>query len=112
MNKSELSKYLEACQSLPAEQQTIMRVLAVFHGYSSMINLGNCLFSLGIKKEGKELPWKALKVHLKPLLAAGLVEEAKKSGGARCLPTLAKVIARQLVAEKSIRELRRRHIPA
>ncbi len=99
MTKSELSKYLEACQSLPAEQQAIMRILAVFHGYSSMINLGNCLFSLGIKKEGKELTWKVLKIHLKPLLAAGLVEEAKKSGGVRCRPALAEVIARQLVAE-------------
>ena len=89
--------YIETYQKLTPEQQIIIKVLAVFYGFSSMTNLGSCLSSLGVKNGSKDLNPKLLNVHLRPLLAAGLLEESKQSGGVRCIRPIAELVVRMLV---------------
>ncbi len=97
MKTPNVLKYIETHQALTPEQQIIIKVLAVFYGFSSMINLGSCLSSLGVKNGAKDLNPKLLNVHLRPLLAAGLLDESRQSGGVRCNRTIAELVVRMLV---------------
>jgi superfamily II DNA or RNA helicase len=100
MQSSRLVERLKIYRTLNAEQQIILKLLAVYYGYSSLINLAKCLGSLGIREGDKVLKSEALKARLKPLLKEGLVEENAKSGGTRCCRTLAEVLTRQAVVDK------------
>ncbi len=99
MKISEQFKKLEILPNLSVVQQTIVKVLAVYHGYSSLINLGNCLSRLGVKDGIKEFNPKLLKGQCKPLLASGLLEESGHSGGVRCTLAIADLIVRKMVSE-------------
>ncbi|TPQ24447.1 DEAD/DEAH box helicase [Methylomonas koyamae] len=97
MQSARLVERLKAYQSLTADQQTVMKLLALYYGYSSPTNLAKCLAALGIKEAGKALKSDVVKSRLKPLLKLGLIDENAKSGGSRCCRTLVEVIARQMV---------------
>ncbi|MBD9356868.1 DEAD/DEAH box helicase [Methylomonas albis] len=100
MQSSHLVERLKTYRTLTAEQQIILKLLAVYYGYSSLINLAKCLASLGIREGDKTLKSDAVKARLKPLIKAGLLEENPKSGGTRCCKTLAEVLIRQAVVDK------------
>jgi len=100
MQSSRLLERLKTYRTLTAEQQIILKVLAVYYGYSSLINLAKCLASLGIREGDKTLKSEAVKARLKPLIKEGLLEENVKSGGTRCCRTLAEVLTRQAVVDK------------
>lgn len=100
MHPSRLVERLKAYRTLTPEQQVIMKLLAVYYGYSSMINLAKCLASFGIREGDKTLKSEAVKARLKPLLKEGLLEENVKSGGTRCCRTLAEVLTRQAIVDK------------
>lgn len=100
MQSSHLVERLKTYGTLTAEQQIILKLLAVYYGYSSLINLAKCLASLGIREGDKTLKSDAVKARLKPLIKAGLLEENAKSGGTRCCKTLAEVLIRQAVVDK------------
>jgi len=97
MKTPNVLKYIEIHQAFTPEQQIIIKVLAVFYGYSSMTNLGSCLSSLGVKNGTKDLNPKLLNVHLRPLLAAGLLDESRQSGGVRCIRPIAELIVRMMI---------------
>ncbi len=99
MKTANVLKYIETHQSLTLQQQAIIKVLAVYYGYSSMTNLGSCLSSLGVQDGTKAFNPKLLSVHLRPLIASGLLEESRQSAGVRCIRPIAEYIVRMLVDE-------------
>ncbi|NJA04919.1 DEAD/DEAH box helicase [Methylococcaceae bacterium WWC4] len=94
---SQRGQCLDHYRRLPAEHQTIVKLLAMYYGYCSLTTLAKCLASLGIKEGGKVLKSESVKARIKPLIAAGLLEENPRPGGTRCSRALAEVIVRQMV---------------
>ncbi|WP_426992927.1 hypothetical protein [Methylomonas sp. CM2] len=72
---SQRGQCLDHYRRLPAEHQTIVKLLAMYYGYCSLTTLAKCLASLGIKEGGKVLKSESVKARIKPLIAAGLLEE-------------------------------------
>ncbi|MDD1620491.1 MAG: DEAD/DEAH box helicase [Methylococcaceae bacterium] len=100
MQASQRATYLDAYHSLPAELQMLVNLLAVYYGYCSLTNIAKCLAGLGIKEGNRVLKPETVKARLRPLIAAGLLEENARPGGTRCARTLAETITRQLVSDK------------
>ena len=91
---------LENYRKLPAEHQAIVKLLAVYYAYCSLTTLAKCLATLGIKEGGKVLKTESVKARIKPLIAAGILEENPRPGGTRCSRMLAEVIVRQMVDDR------------
>jgi len=94
------AKLLQAYRALPADLQTIVNLLAVYHGYCSLTNIAKMLAKLGIKEGSRVLKSETVKARLRPLIAEGILEENVRPGGTRCSRALVEVITRQLIAEK------------
>jgi superfamily II DNA or RNA helicase len=100
MQASQRAKCLDAYRALPADLQMLVNVLAVYYGYCSLTNIAKCLAGLGIKEGNRVLKPETVKARLRPLIAAGLLEENARPGGTRCARMLAEAIIRRLVADK------------
>lgn len=100
MHQPQRIKLIESYRALPADLQIIINLLAVYHGYCSLSNIGKMLANLGIKEGNRVLKSETVKARLRPLIADGLLEENVRPGGTRCSRALVEVITRQLVADK------------
>ena len=100
MQNPQRIKLLKAYQALPADLQTLVNLLAVYHGYCSLTNIAKMLAKFGIKEGNRVLKSETVKARLRPLIAEGLLEENVRPGGTRCSRSLVEVITRQLVADK------------
>lgn len=99
MQSTQLVNHLSSYQSLGDEQKSIVKLFALAYSYISLTSLGKALVRIGIDEAGKPLKPESLKVRLKPLLQAELLEENAKQGQVRCSRWLAEVVARELVTE-------------
>lgn len=100
MQSIQLVNHLSSYQSLSDEQKSIVKLFALAYSYISLTSIGKALARIGIDEAGKPLKPESLKVRLKPLLQAELLEENAKQGQVRCSRWLAEVVARELVTEQ------------
>jgi superfamily II DNA or RNA helicase len=100
MQSIQLVNHLSSYQSLSDEQKSIVKLFALAYSYISLTSMGKALARIGIDEAGKPLKPESLKVRLKPLLQAELLEENAKQGQVRCSRWLAEVVARELVTEQ------------
>ncbi|MDD2760932.1 MAG: ATP-dependent helicase, partial [Methylomonas sp.] len=100
MNQTQRSKLLKAYNALPADLQTVVNLLAVYHGYCSLTNIAKGLAGLGIKEGNRVLKSETVKARLRPLIATGLLDENARPGGIRCARGLIEVITRKLVTDQ------------
>ncbi|MFM8340762.1 MAG: ATP-dependent helicase, partial [Methylomonas sp.] len=100
MQSIQLVNHLPSYQSLNDEQKSIVKLFALAYGYISLTSIGKALARIGIDDAGKPLKPESLKVRLKPLLQAELLEENAKQGQVRCSRWLAEVVARELVTKQ------------
>ena len=97
MHAAQRATLITCYESLYASEKVIVELLAVYYGYCTLTHLGKCLSGLGIKDGSKILKSEAVKMRLKPLLKAGVVEEHAHSGSVKCNRALVEVITRRLV---------------
>ena len=101
MQSIQLVNHLSSYQSLSDEQKSIVKLFALAYGYISLTSMGKALTRIGIDEAGKPLKPESLKVRLKPLLQAELLEENAKQGQVRCSRWLAEVVVRELITEQT-----------
>ncbi|MDO9241889.1 MAG: hypothetical protein Q7U30_17910, partial [Methylicorpusculum sp.] len=92
------SKLLASYQKLPAEQQAILKVLAVFYGYASPTFITECIKDTGLRDENGNV-YKLIAIHgfIQLLFKANLVEQLPKQSSYRCHRMLVEPITRQLI---------------
>ena len=104
MHAPQQTKHLNAYRALPNELQVIVKLLAVYYGYCSLTNLAKCLAGMGIKEGNRVLKSETVGARIRPLIAAGILEENIRPGGTRCARTLVEIISRELIVDKEFDE--------
>ncbi|MBS3951577.1 MAG: DEAD/DEAH box helicase [Methylomicrobium sp.] len=92
------SKLLASYQRLSAEQQMILKLLAVYYGYASPTFTADCIKDTGLRDaNGKAFKPADIQGSIQQLLKDKLLEQLPKQSSYRCHRMLVEQIARQLI---------------